>query len=122
MIVLLNPTIFSEYFFCFGFQCSLNLYLTMFSEINTTFVNCEITVYKSTPKISRCSNIGALLLFDSKTLVLRVNILYTRLYPQPRYSVTKYRGASRFGFLLPFVLTDLLASCRYFNLPYFQPT
>ena len=65
-----NPTTFSAYFFCFAFQCSLNLYFAQFSEIRTTFVNCVITEYKSTPKISLCSKIVELFALLSKTLVL----------------------------------------------------
>ena len=65
-----NPTTFSAYFFCFAFQCSLNLYFAQFSEIRTTFVNCVMTEYKSTPKISLCSKIVELFALLSKTLVL----------------------------------------------------
>lgn len=95
-MVLLKPTTFSAYFFCFAFQCSLNLYFAQFSEINTTFVNCVMTEYRSTPKISRCSKIVELLALLSKTLVLLYEFR-TRLYPHPTCPITRQIGASLFG-------------------------
>ena len=121
MMVLLKPTTFSEYFFCLAFQCSLNLYFAQFSEINTTFVNCVITEYKSTPKISRCSKIVELLALLSSTFVLPYEIR-TRLYPHPICSVTKQIGASRFGVKPTFHPLGVYSLRVTFQSPYFQIT
>ena len=47
-----------------------------------------------------------------------------RLYLHLSYSFTKYNRALRFGLFQPTSHSynwSLLASCKYFNLPYFQP-